>query len=96
MEHSQDKSNEEQPAQLRRSGLSGSDLSDIRTKIIQAAADCVMSMNVSEEPGDWVKGRIGVKDALRLSKGAEHVNEMNRQMALRLRAIADELRPHCL
>lgn len=94
MEPSQDKSNEA-PGQLRQAGVSGSALLGIRIKVIQAAADCVMKMNVSEEPGDWVKGRIGVKDARRISKGAEHVNELNRRMAIRLRNIADELLLHC-
>jgi hypothetical protein len=81
--------------QLRQAVVSGSALSGIRLKVIQAAADCMMKMNVSEEPSDWVKGRIGVKDARRISKGAEHVNELNRRMAIRLRDIADELLPHC-
>jgi hypothetical protein len=91
----QDKLNEEQPGQLRQISVGGSALFGIRSKIIQAAADCMMKMNVSEEPDDWVKGRIGVKDARRISKGAQHVNEMNRRMAIRLRDIADELLLHC-
>lgn len=88
-------STEDEAGQLRQAVVSGSAISDIRLKVIQAAADCVTKMNVSEEPSDWVKGRVAVKDAKRISKGAEHVNELNRRMALRLRAIADELLPHC-
>lgn len=94
MEQKQDKSNEEQ-GQLRQADVSGSALLCIRSKVIQAAADCVMKMAVSEEPCDWVKGHIGVKDARRISKGADHVNELNRRMAIRLRDIADELLLHC-
>jgi hypothetical protein len=66
-------------------------LDELRLGVIKCAAKCA-TMGPSEEASDWVKGRIGMRDAVCLKNKAERINEKNRQLARDLRHLADSTR----